>query len=626
MDWFPVLPLLHFLAFILYFSLILYVLYLDPRAAANRAAAAMFAGLAVWSGTMIFIHNSGTPRPVAEAAFKVYVLSWIMIAPISLLLFSALADRNRYLKNPLILSLVFLPGLIFYCICLNGGLLEPITRFDSGWLAEWKDNAAVYSFYIWYSLLIFYGVYLLHSTLKSLKNEMVKKQNIILISTCVITLFGVVFVTAVLPLLNKKLTFVGDLSDLIMLIWVGGIIYSIFFLKLFKLSVSFAADRIIADMNEFLVLVDPDMNINHINSPLSEFLGYAPNELKGRPFRFLVHRDTDISTMPDWIFKASGCRVQDFCFKKKNGEKVTVILSISLLKEMNEVVGILFLASDITEITKAKETAKEAYEKLKEVDLLKSNFTSIVSHELRTPLTSIKGFLSFLLSGMTGPLNPQQLEYLEIIRHNSDRLLSLINDLLDISKMESGNFSIEKHCESITSVLNTCTTDVKSLSDDKKIAVVLDMRCGDMEIYMDKHRIAQAVINLLSNSIKFSPRDSTITISYDHKDRNKINIPAYINESAVTSQTYAVISISDNGSGIEKNKISKVFDRFYQVENANNRKIQGTGLGLTIAKNIVEFHGGLIWAESEGIGKGSKFVILLPTGNSENAVPITVEQ
>jgi PAS domain S-box-containing protein len=604
----------------LYFTLIFYVLCLDPHAAANRIAAGMFACLTVGSAAMILIQNSGTPQNIAAASYNVYILSWSFIAPVSLLLFSTLSGKSRLINRPFMLLLIFIPSLIFDCMYLGGGLLKPIARFNYGWVAEWKNEPAVYIYYACYSSFILYGIYLLYSTLITSKNKIIIKQNIVLISTSVVTFLAVIFITAFMSLINPRLAFVGDLSDLIMLVWAGGIIYSIIFLKLFKLSVSFAADRIIADMNEFLVLVDTDLNINHVNSPLLEFLGYSAQELKGKSFSVLVHGSTDISTMPEWIFKASGCRVQDFYFKKKNGEKAPVILSISLLKEKCEIVGILFLASDITEIMKAQDAAREAYERLKEVDMLKSNFTSIVSHELRTPLTSIKGFLSFLLSGMTGPLNPQQLEYLEIIRHNSDRLLTLINDLLDISKMESGKFSIERRFEPILPVLKSCTNDIKSLSEEKKISVILDNNSKNMCVYFDRHRISQAVTNLLSNSIKFSQPGTEITVAFEHKNRNEINIPEYIQSTSLDTRSFAVISIRDHGFGIDKNNLAKVFDRFYQVENANNRKIQGTGLGLTIVKNIVEFHSGLIWAESDGIGKGSTFMILLPAENADSTV------
>jgi signal transduction histidine kinase len=168
--------------------------------------------------------------------------------------------------------------------------------------------------------------------------------------------------------------------------------------------------------------------------------------------------------------------------------------------------------------------------------------------------------------------------------------------------------------------LKSCTNDIKSLSEEKKISVILDNNSKNMCVYFDRHRISQAVTNLLSNSIKFSQPGTEITVAFEHKNRNEINIPEYIQSTSLDTRSFAVISIRDHGFGIDKNNLAKVFDRFYQVENANNRKIQGTGLGLTIVKNIVEFHSGLIWAESDGIGKGSTFMILLPAENADSTV------
>jgi signal transduction histidine kinase len=234
---------------------------------------------------------------------------------------------------------------------------------------------------------------------------------------------------------------------------------------------------------------------------------------------------------------------------------------------------------------------EESYEKLKEVDRLKSEIISIVSHELRTPLTSIKGYVELVLDGLMGELNENQRRCLEIAKNNIDRLKRLIDNMLDLSKIESGAIKFDIKDIKVKDMINDVLNSLQPLIKEKNIEVKCDIE-DNLTAKVDKDRIIQVLINLIENAIKFSPVKGVIEI-HAFRDKN-----------------YAHIIIKDYGPGIPKKDLERIFDKFYQV-NFPKIKRDGAGLGLAICKSIIEAHGGKIWVESE-LGKGSAFHILLP--------------
>lgn len=364
-----------------------------------------------------------------------------------------------------------------------------------------------------------------------------------------------------------------------------------------------------------IVITDTAGNITYVNPKFCDVTGYTREEALGENPRMLKSGDWPKERYAElWATILSGREWHgEFHNKKKNGELFWESASISPIKNDNgDIISFIAVKEDITEEKKAQQELKESYEKLKELEILKTNFTSMVSHELRTPLTSIKGFLSFLLSGVGGPVSAQQKEFLEIIKNNSDRLLNLINDLLDTAKMEAGSFSIEKKNCNLTDVINSSVKDVRSLSQKKNIIITNKSASETFVISADDYRVSQAVINLINNAIKFSPMNSSIEIRMKMMSLGEIKIPEYANKGVLKDGRFAAIIITDHGPGLEADKLARVFDRFYQVENINTRAVQGTGLGLNIVKNIVELHNGAVWAESEGKGKGTTFIMIFP--------------
>ncbi|MDD3013794.1 MAG: ATP-binding protein [Candidatus Gastranaerophilales bacterium] len=260
------------------------------------------------------------------------------------------------------------------------------------------------------------------------------------------------------------------------------------------------------------------------------------------------------------------------------------------------------------------EEIKKTNIKLEKLEKLKSEFISIVSHELRTPLTSIKNSLDIMLSGKTGDITKIQDNFLNIAKRNVDRLSGIINDLLDLSKIEAGKMDFRFEPLNIAEPIEFVKSTFENLAEKKNIIVTMKIAQDLPQIYVDINRIEQVLSNLISNAVKFTPENGEITISAQKINASSINtqiFDTFLGKKPPLKGDYVKISIEDTGIGIEDSDIPKVFDKFQQIESSLSREVGGTGLGLPIAKQLIEAHRGEIWLESE-FKKGSKFSFILP--------------
>jgi len=236
-----------------------------------------------------------------------------------------------------------------------------------------------------------------------------------------------------------------------------------------------------------------------------------------------------------------------------------------------------------------------------EVDRMKSEFVSTVSHELRTPMTSIKGFAELLLMGAAGSLSEPQSRYLEVIRDNADRMSGLVNDLLDISRIESGRTVLDLQAIDLGRLVNdVVTSHLDSLirREDKPMGLELYIARSLPSINADPDRITQILINLLDNAYRYTLAGGTITVTVK------------------PTGDQVEMSVRDSGIGISQENLEKIFDRFFRSEDAVVQQVPGTGLGLAIVQSLVEMHGGEIAVSSE-VGIGSTFTVYLPTAFGE---------
>ncbi len=262
---------------------------------------------------------------------------------------------------------------------------------------------------------------------------------------------------------------------------------------------------------------------------------------------------------------------------------------------MGRLVGVIGIAVDNALLYKK---IQDANTQLKELDKLKDEFVSLASHELRTPMTIIKSYVWMLLEKKAGEINDKQKEYLEKTYHSTNRLIDLVNDMLNVSRIESGRMSIEAKEVDMIQLIAETMAEVKTRAQELGINLSLQNDENHVIAVCDPGKIKQVLINLVGNSLKFTPNGGSISISiFD-------NVPVGM----------VRITVSDTGKGINPEDLTKLFQKFNMVGNSHliKNKDQGTGLGLYLSKAIVELHGGEIKAASEGEGKGSQFSFTLP--------------
>lgn len=254
----------------------------------------------------------------------------------------------------------------------------------------------------------------------------------------------------------------------------------------------------------------------------------------------------------------------------------------------------------------------ETNAKLERLERLKSEFISIVSHELRTPLTSIKNSLDILMSGRCGEITPASEKFLAMAMRNVQRLSGIINDLLDLSKIEAGKMDFHFAPTNINTVINYVKSALSEVAKTKGLNLVTEEYPKIPDITADSRRLEQVLTNLVSNAIKFTPEGKTITISSRLVNADDIKVNEYFKDSIQNlSGEYVEVCVKDEGIGIESKNLLHAFDKFAQIENSLSRKAGGTGLGLPIAKQLLDAHKGAIWCDSE-INKGSKFYFIIP--------------
>ena len=253
---------------------------------------------------------------------------------------------------------------------------------------------------------------------------------------------------------------------------------------------------------------------------------------------------------------------------------------------LTPVVGVLAMIALIVATTRAAARAAE-------LDRMKDEFVSIVSHELRTPLTAIRGSLQLLLGDPQAVADDGNRQLLETALRSCERLVRIVNDILDISRIEAGQLTLRRAPLAVSDIVQQSVESVQQIARQAGVHVASTVARDLPSVMGDADRLTQALVNLLSNAVKFAPAHSTVTI--DARDDG----------------ASVVVSVRDQGRGIAPDDAARLFQKFQQLDSSGSRRVGGTGLGLVITKAIVEEHGGRVWVES-GVGRGSTFSMALP--------------
>lgn len=387
-------------------------------------------------------------------------------------------------------------------------------------------------------------------------------------------------------------------------------------------------------IGEMLFVLDADKKIMDINPVVEKSLGYTEGELSGKTIDiFARDREAVEKLMAELDNKAAVSGIE-FVFTAKSGDKLSVLLSACVSTgDDGAIDGYMIAVSDKSEykameqelsigyseltalnsvLIRSRNDLEENNKKLVKIDKLKNDFISMVSHELRTPLTSVIGFTKLIAKGAVGPITPRQAELMGIIDNNLARLLKLINELLDMSKMESGTFSINKGMCDLTKTIDMSVNDMALIAHSKDISLIKEYGDGKLRVNADSYRISQVLINLLNNAIKFSDPGGRIWIGISTADLKSVKLPSYVSLEGLKQGEYFRVCVRDEGIGIPEGSYEKVFERFYQIAKSSDSKPRGVGLGLPITRKIIGMHDGKIWAQQSGQGKGTEFVFIIP--------------
>lgn len=351
---------------------------------------------------------------------------------------------------------------------------------------------------------------------------------------------------------------------------------------------------------DLIGIIDKNGYLKRVSPNWYNVLGWTEEELLSMPITEIIHPDElDIFRGDTTLYKVDGQITRNIIrYRHKNGNYLYLEWSSEYLRDE----GIyITTATDITnklEIEKEKRILEEAIK----LETVKNEFFSNISHEFRTPINIILGTMQVINKNIEQ--NNIQLDslkkYTHYIKQNSYRLLRLVNNLIDISKMDIGAYELRCSNQNIINIIEDITMSVADYTKNHNINLIFDTDSEETITYCDPDKIERIMLNLLSNAIKYTPEKGFI----------KVNIK--------TNQYEIIVSIKDSGVGIPKDKLEIIFDRFGQVDGSFNRKCEGSGIGLSLVKNLVEMHGGEINVNSK-VNKGSEFIFSIPIKLSEEA-------
>ncbi len=349
-------------------------------------------------------------------------------------------------------------------------------------------------------------------------------------------------------------------------------------------------------------------HITFLNSYGQKFFGYSAGEIIGRHVLQTIVPPSesggrDLQRLMEEICASPESYEQNINENiRRNGERAWIAWTNRIVRNAaGEVIEILSIGTDVTARKQAEEERQKRH-RAEAADRVKSAFLATMSHELRTPLNSIIGFTGIVLQEMAGPLNPEQSKQLNMVRTSARHLLALVNDVLDISKIEAGQFEVGRHPFSLPDSLQRVLAMVRPLAEAKQLALHARISPQLGAAVGDERRIEQILLNLLSNAVKFTDHGA-VTLTAD--ELTDCELPGGLSGQAVR------VRVADSGIGIEAEHLPLLFQPFSQIDFGLSRRHEGTGLGLAICRRLAELMGGDITVASE-FGHGSTFTVTLP--------------
>jgi PAS domain S-box-containing protein len=367
-----------------------------------------------------------------------------------------------------------------------------------------------------------------------------------------------------------------------------------------------------------LMTTDPRGIITDVNKQMEALTGCTRDELIGAPFKNYFTDSTRAEAGINRVLAEGKVTNYELTARARDGTLTVVSYNATTFHDRNRILqGVFAAARDMTELKRYEQTLRQTNAELEDASRMKSEFLANMSHELRTPLNAIIGFSEVLADGLIGDLTDKQRGFIGDIFSSGKHLLSLINDILDLSKVEAGKMLLDIESVQVSSLLANSLSIIKGKAASRHINLVLDASDELDSIRADGRKVKQIVYNLLSNAVKFSADGGEVTLHARRVPRAEVAQPscAWPCRSFPLAESefaeFLEISVSDTGIGISPEGLEQLFKPFSQIDSSLARKFEGSGLGLNMVKLLAELHGGGVSAES-AVGEGSRFTVWLP--------------
>jgi PAS domain S-box-containing protein len=600
----PYLSLLHFFSAITYGYLAVFILIKNHRHPLNRICAAVLICFLFWCIGKTFAHNPHATLEEAYRFMKVTIVGAWSFSSFLLWFAFIVSEKKKVLRKFWIYPVLFAVPIIAICVqWIDGSLLQYVSR-PYGWGLQWHKTwmTLVLLAYIFITIAVAVTIIFVYSRKT---DHPVKKKQAQILGISTLLAFVVGYATNIIAPRMASIP-IPDLGHNMGLVWAVGIVYVIVKYNFLAITPATAARNIISTMADTFILTDETGRIVGVNQAACDLLGYEEEALVGQTIDMIMPAASEDTV--DRLIQKKVIKNSEFDFQDSKGNQIPISLSSSVLMGKEQMLsGMVIIARDISEKKRAELELQQAKRHAEEASRAKSVFLANMSHELRTPLNHIIGFSELLVDEKCGRLNEMQADYLADVLESSRHLLSLINDILDLSKIEAGKLTLNPVELEIKHLLKDSLSMVQEKVFKRGITTELKMDQLPETFVADERKLKQIIYNLLSNAVKFTPDNGRITImgqrypdGIDRGDRME------------TGKQGVQISVKDTGIGIDEEHLAFIFKPFEQVEDSANRQFQGTGLGLSLTKSLVELHGGRIWVESEGPGKGATFSFILP--------------
>jgi PAS domain S-box-containing protein len=394
----------------------------------------------------------------------------------------------------------------------------------------------------------------------------------------------------------------------------------------------FYSHSLIESSIDALMMTDPQGIISDVNNEMMSLTGRTRNELIGTHCKEFFTDPDLAATAIERVLTENRVTNYELTVRSKSGHETLVSYNAATFHDRNEKLqGVFAVARDVTERKRFELALLETNLELEHASKMKSEFLATMSHELRTPLNAIIGFSEALKDGLVGGMPDSQREYVGDIFTSGQHLLALINDILDLSKVEAGMMTLELESANLTDLLSSSLSIVKETAVGQRVRLVLEMDEDIGVFQLDVRKTKQIMYNLLSNAVKFSGHDGVVTLTAQRVSRSAVGVVAggWPGQSFTLAESefneFVQVTIRDAGIGISVDNMTKLFRAFSQIDSSLARRFEGTGLGLAMVKQLAELHGGAV-AVASSEGDGSIFAVWLPIRSADgDTVPFQVE-